>query len=69
MLKKCNDSEWGSLAFVVSKSDETIRFVADFRRLNSQIKRKPHPLLKTQDLLKKMEGFQHTTSLDISMGW
>ena len=46
VLKKCNDSEWGSPAFIIPKSDQTVRFVTDFRRLNSQIKRKPHPLPK-----------------------
>ena len=53
----------------MSKSDQTIRFVTDFRRLNSQIKRKPYPLPKIQDLLKKMEGFQCATALNVSMGY
>ena len=46
VLEKCNDSEWGSPAFIIPKNDKTVRFVTDFRRLNSQIKRKPYPLPK-----------------------
>ena len=33
------------------------------------IKRKPYPLPKIQDLLKKMVGFQYATAIDISMGY
>ena len=69
VLKKCVDSEWGSPAFIIPKSDKTVRFVTDFRKLNSMIKRKPYPLPKIQDLLKKMVGFQYATAIDISMGY
>ena len=50
VLKKYVDSKWGSLAFIILKSDKTARFVMDFRKLNSIIKHKPYPLLKIQNL-------------------
>ena len=46
VLKKCIDSEWGSPAFIIPKSDKTMQFVTNFRKLNSMIKRKPYLLPK-----------------------
>jgi hypothetical protein len=43
-------------------------FVFDFRKLNQWLKRAPHPVPKIQDLLHKLEGFMHPTSLDLNMG-
>ena len=51
------------------KKDQTIRFITDFRQLNSRIKRKPFPIPKIQDLLLRLEGFQWATSLDLNMGY
>jgi hypothetical protein len=50
--------------------DGSVRFISDFRELNKRIKRKPFPIPKIQDMLLKLEGgFQHTTSLDLNMGY
>ena len=46
-----------------------MRFISDFCELNKCIKCKPIPILKIQDLLLKLEGFQHATSLDLNMGY
>ena len=47
-----------------------VRFISDFRELNTRLKRKPFPLPKTQDLMLKLEGFQYATSLeDLNMGY
>ena len=69
VLKRINRSEWGSPTFIIPKKDGTVRFISDFRELNKQIKRKPFPLPKIQDLLLKLEGFQYATSLDLNMGY
>ena len=53
--------------FTVPKPDSTLRTVADLRELNKRIKRKPFPLHKIQELLQKLQGFQHATSLDLNM--
>ena len=46
-----------------------VRSISDFRELNKQIKRKPYPIPKIQDLLLKLEGFKYATSLDLNMGY
>ena len=37
-----------------------VRFITDFRELNSTIKRKPFPIPKIQDLLLELEVFYLT---------
>ena len=69
VLKKVNRSEWAAPTFIVPKKDGSVRFISDFRELNKRIKRKPYPIPKIQDLLLKLEGFQHATSLDLNMGY
>jgi RNase H-like domain found in reverse transcriptase/Reverse transcriptase (RNA-dependent DNA polymerase)/Integrase zinc binding domain len=69
VLKKVNRSEWAAPTFIIPKKDGTVRFISDFRQLNTRIKRKPYPIPKIQDLLLKLEGFQYATSLDLNMGY
>ncbi len=69
VLKKVNRSEWAAPTFIIPKKDGTVRFISDFRQLNTRIKRKPFPIPKIQDLLLKLEGFQYATSLDLNMGY
>ena len=38
VLKKVNRSRWGAPTFIIPKTDETIRFISDFRELNKLIK-------------------------------
>jgi hypothetical protein len=46
-----------------------VRILTDFRRLNAQIKRKPFPLPKISDLLRKLIKFKYATAIDLSMGY
>ena len=46
-----------------------MRFILDFCKLNKQIKRKPFPIPKIQDMLLKLEGFKYAMSLDLNMGY
>ena len=69
VLKQINASEWAAPTFIISKKDATVRFISDFCKLNNCIKHKPFPIPKIQDLLLKLEGFQHATSLDLNMGY
>ena len=46
-----------------------MRFSSNFCELNKHIICKPFPIPKIQDLLLKLEGFQHATSLDLNMGY
>ena len=69
VLKQINDREWAAPTFIISKKDATVRFISDFRELNKCIKHKPFPIPKIQDLLLKLEGFQHAMSLNLNMGY
>jgi hypothetical protein len=69
VLERVQQSEWGSLTFIVPKKDNKVRFVSDFQRLNQKIKRKPYPLPRISDTLQQLEGFQYATSLDMNMGY
>jgi hypothetical protein len=64
VLQKVNRSEWASAIFTVAKKDQTLRYIADLREVNKRIQRKPHPIPRIQELLHKLKGFQHGTSLD-----
>jgi hypothetical protein len=46
VLRKTNRSEWTSLIFTVTKKDQTLRSIADLRRVNKRIQQKPYPILK-----------------------
>ena len=69
VLKQISDSEWATPTFIISKKDATVRFISDFCELNKRIKRKPFPIPKIQDLLLKLEGFQHAMPLDLNIGY
>ena len=69
VLEKVSSSEWGSPTFIVPKKDGRIRFVSDFRQLNTKLKRKPFPLPRIQDTLQNLEGFSYATALDLNMGY
>ena len=63
-----NDAEWGAPSFAQPKpKSHQIRFISDFRNLNKQLKQKPCPMPKTNEMLLKLEGFHYATSLDRNM--
>ena len=69
VLKREDNSEWGSPTFIVPKKQGTVRFLSDFRQVNQRIKRKPWPLPKISTILQELEGFRWATSLDLNMGY
>ena len=69
VLRKVNRSEWAAPAFIIPKKDGRVRFISDFRKLNSQIKRTPYPLPHIKDMLLKVSNFTHATALDLVMGY
>ena len=47
VIEEANDSEWGLPSFSQPKpKTNRVRFLSDFRKLNSQLKRKPYPMPK-----------------------
>ena len=57
-------SPWNAPIILVKKKDNTLRFVCDFRALNSVPKRDTYPLPLIQDVIDKMEGSVYWTKLD-----
>ena len=65
-----NDSEWLDPSFAQPKpKSNKLFFLSDFRNLNKQLKQKPHPMPKTNEMLLKLEGFQCSLSLDLNTGY
>ena len=70
VLDVVNDSEWVALYFVQHKPKSNwVRFLSDFRNLNKHLNQKPYPMPKINEMLFKLDGFQHDTSIDLSMGY
>jgi len=69
VLEEVRESEWGSPTFKIAKKNGSVRFLSDFRVLNTKIKGKPYPLPKIGDVLQQLEGFQYATTSDLNMGY
>jgi hypothetical protein len=70
ILVRSNESEWGSPCFFLPKKDNAgLRFICDLREINKRLVRKPYPLPKVQDLLRKIGKFKYATTLDLVMGF
>ena len=69
VLEPVQESEYGTPVFIIPKKEGTVRFITDFRQVNSQIVRKPYPIPRIADTLQQMEGFKYATALDLNMGY
>jgi hypothetical protein len=69
VFNKSSYSESAAPTFIQAKKTGDVRILTDFRRLNAQIERKPFPLPKISDLLRKLSGFKYATAIDLSMGY
>jgi hypothetical protein len=61
------DSPWASPCFIIPKKDGTVRFLTDFRRLNTQLEWHPYTIPKISTL--GIPKFFMVSSLDMSMGY
>ena len=58
VLKNTKDSEWGALSFPHTKPKiNQAYFLSDFRNPNKQLKYKPYPMPKINEILSKLDGF------------
>ena len=55
--------------FIIPKKEGTVRFLADFRKVNRLIVRKPYPIPRIADTLQQLEGFKYATALDLNIGY
>jgi hypothetical protein len=69
VFNRISDSEWAAPTFIQAKKTGDVHILTYFRRLNAQIKRKPFPLPKISDLLRKLSGFKYTSAIDLIMGY
>ena len=69
VFEKNPDSEWAAPTFIQPKKTGDVRILTDFRKLNIMLKRKPFPLPKISQLLRKLSGFQYATAIALSMGY
>jgi hypothetical protein len=69
VFNRNSESEWEAPTFNQAKNTGDVRISTDFWRLNAQIKRKPFPLPKISNLLRKLSGFKYATSIDLIMGY
>ncbi|KAG7346017.1 reverse transcriptase RNA-dependent DNA polymerase [Nitzschia inconspicua] len=67
VLSRTTASKFLSPTFIVPKKDGRVRWVSDFRKLNSMITRKVYNLPRIQDILKRRSHYRYFTKLDISM--
>ena len=70
VFERSNDSEWGDPYFAQPKPKiNRIFFLSNFRNLNKQLKRKPYPMPKINEILLKLGCFQYAASLDLNVGY
>ncbi|MGH7973988.1 MAG: hypothetical protein ACREBR_00580 [bacterium] len=69
VLEPSAGSEWASPTFIIPKKNGTVRFISDFRRLNSNLLHKPYILPNLQDSVRRHESFSFLTKMDLNMGY
>ena len=72
VLEEVNGMEagpWCAPSFIISKKDNRVRFITDFRELNKCIYRRPWPMPHIMDLLQDIGKYRYVTALDLSMGY
>lgn len=64
-----SSSEWSSPIMLVPKSDGTIRFCNDFRKLNNISKFDAYPLPRVDGLIDRLGTARYLTILDLTKGY
>ena len=68
VIDVANYSEQGDPSFAQPKpKSDIVCFLGDFSNINKQLKRKPYPMPKINEMLLKLDGFQYAASLDLNM--
>jgi transposase InsO family protein len=67
VLSKTGPAKYLSPTFIIPKKDGRVRWVSDFRTLNTMITRKVYHLPRIHDILRKRSRYLYFTKLDISM--
>ena len=62
-------SEWTSPSLVITKKDNTVCFLSNFREVNKQLVRKPFLIPNNSTVMQDLDGFTFATALDLNMGY
>lgn len=62
-------SPWAAPVVLANKSDGTLRFCIDYRRLNAVVKKDSYPLPRVDDSLDQLGGNEFFTTLDLASGF
>ena len=69
ILKNASCSQWDSSTFIIPEQNGTVYMVLDFRKLNANLIRKPHPIPKNSIIIQELEGFRYATAFYLNMGY
>ena len=61
VLEKLNDSEWVALPFDKQIRTKRLRFLSEFRNLNSWLNHNPFPMLNIGENLFELKVFKYAT--------
>ena len=64
-----SDSPWSSPCLLIPKRDGSIRFCADYRKLNSLTRKDAHPLPLIKDVFDSVGGAKIFSTLDLRSGY
>lgn len=64
-----SSSGWASLCLLVGKSDGTVRFCMDFRKVNSLTKPDCFPLLRIEDCVDQVGSANFVSKFDLLKGY
>lgn len=66
---KDSDSSWASPGIWVSQKDNTVRFYADYRKLNAVTEPDVYPMPRTDDMLDILSKAKYLSSFDLTRGY
>ena len=64
-----SNSPWASPIILIPKPDGSIRFVIDYRKVNSCTVPDAYPLPRVDDLIDKVGGAKFLSKIDLSRGY